>query len=114
MNPTDPTNAARASELQTPSNSHYQPRLMESVCSEIKDERWRQECKVQTGKIPWDCADPSVDDDRKLAVLGEEFGEVARALIEGDGLRDELIQAAAVALAWAESLTFPVEVETHG
>lgn len=86
--------------------SHYAADRMDSVCSEIKAERWRQECKVQTGKIPWDCADPSVDDDRKLAVLGEEFGEVARALIEGDGLRAELIQVAAVALAWAESLTW--------
>lgn len=84
---------------------HYDMPRMEAVCLEIQDERWRQECKVQTGKIPWDCADPSVEDDRKLAVLGEEFGEVAKALIEGDGLRDELIQVAAVALAWAESLT---------
>ena len=76
---------------------------MQDVCAEIQAERWRQECKVQTGRIPWDCADPAVDDDRKLAVLAEEVGEVARALIEGDGLRAELIQVAAVALAWAES-----------
>lgn len=87
------------------SGTHYDPSRMESVCSEIKDERWRQECKVRTGKIPWDCADPQIDEDRKLAVLGEEFGEVARALIEGKGLRAELIQVAAVATAWAESLT---------
>jgi NTP pyrophosphatase (non-canonical NTP hydrolase) len=44
----------------------------------------------------------------KLAVLMEEVGEVARALIEKepvDDLRAELIQVAAVAHAWAESLT---------
>jgi NTP pyrophosphatase (non-canonical NTP hydrolase) len=79
---------------------------MNGVIQEIRAERWRQECKIQTGNIPWDCANPTVSDDAKLAVLAEEFGEVARALLEGDGLREELIQTAAVALAWAESLTY--------
>ena len=85
--------------------SHYNERRMTQVGKEVASERWRQECAVQTAKIPWDCADPCVSDDAKLAVLGEEFGEVARALIEGDGLRRELIHVAAVAVAWAESLS---------
>ena len=43
-----------------------------------------------------------------LAILGEEFGEVARAILQQDGdasgnVRDELIQVAAVAVAWVES-----------
>jgi hypothetical protein len=40
-----------------------------------------------------------------LAILGEEFGEVSKDVLErGPGLRDELVQVAAVALAFAESL----------
>ncbi len=41
----------------------------------------------------------------KLAVLTEEVGEVAKALLEHDreGLRDELVQVAAVAVAWLEA-----------
>lgn len=43
----------------------------------------------------------------KLAVLTEEVGEVARAICDDEGevrLRAELIQVAAVAVAWAETL----------
>lgn len=43
----------------------------------------------------------------KLAVLLEEVGEVARAVLEqspADLLRDELIQVVAVATAWLEGL----------
>jgi NTP pyrophosphatase (non-canonical NTP hydrolase) len=89
--------------IRTP-GSNWDATSTAIVCSDIRDERWRQECKIQTGKIPWDCADPNVDHDRKLAVLVEEVGEVGRALIEGDGLRAELVQVAAVAVAWIESL----------
>ena len=40
------------------------------------------------------------------AVLNEETGEVSRALLQDDrpGLRAELVQCAAVAVAWIESL----------
>jgi hypothetical protein len=46
------------------------------------------------------------DDHTYAAVLGEEFGEVCKAWLERDvdGLRVELIQTAAVALAWIEEL----------
>jgi NTP pyrophosphatase (non-canonical NTP hydrolase) len=42
----------------------------------------------------------------KAAVLAEECGEVARAVLEVDmrGLRDELVQVAAVAVAWLEGM----------
>lgn len=43
----------------------------------------------------------------KLAVLVEEVGEVARALLEEEGderLLEELVQVATVAVAWAETL----------
>ena len=44
--------------------------------------------------------------DRALTILTEEVGEVARAIIEGDGdgLRIELVQVAAVAVAMIEGL----------
>jgi NTP pyrophosphatase (non-canonical NTP hydrolase) len=39
------------------------------------------------------------------AILGEEVGEVSKAILENDeGLYDELIQVAAVAAAWAEAI----------
>jgi NTP pyrophosphatase (non-canonical NTP hydrolase) len=43
--------------------------------------------------------------DRKLAILAEEFGEVAMAINDGDdvNLLEELIQTAAVCLNWIES-----------
>lgn len=68
------------------------------VLLDIKAERARQDRKFgdQTGHsdLFWN------------VVLGEEVGEVATALVENDldNLRDELIQVAAVAVAWAENL----------
>jgi NTP pyrophosphatase (non-canonical NTP hydrolase) len=57
-------------------------------------------------------------DGERFCVLGEEVGEVARAILErayGDGspvlvetweqrLRDELVQVAAVSVAWIEAI----------
>jgi NTP pyrophosphatase (non-canonical NTP hydrolase) len=38
-------------------------------------------------------------------ILGEEVGEVNKAVLEsGIGVREELIQVAAVAVAWAEAI----------
>jgi hypothetical protein len=59
---------------------------------------------------PWgvgDCSSPDVPDTVKAAVLMEETGEVARALLDADRrqLRNELVQVAAVAVAWLEGLT---------
>ena len=49
---------------------------------------------------------PAVADIVKTAVLSEECGEVARAVLDNDidQLRTELIQVAAVAVAWLEAL----------
>lgn len=71
------------------------------VLIEVSHERIRQDAK-QGGT-------PGVDrrDDRTYAaVLGEEFGEVCRAWLERDvpNLREELIQVAAVAVAWVEEI----------
>ncbi len=51
-----------------------------------------------------DCSSSDVADIVKAAVLTEESGEVARAVLDGNGLRTELVQVAAVAVAWLESL----------
>ena len=50
------------------------------------------------------CASAGVPLAVKVAVLSEECGEVARAFLDGNaaGLRDELIQVAAVAVAIIE------------
>lgn len=76
------------------------------VLGDIWEERARQEELLQAGVIPWDCTDPDINPNLKLTVLAEEFGEVARAILEEgpEELRKELVQLAAVATAWAESL----------
>lgn len=53
-----------------------------------------------------DCSSVNLPAITKAAVLGEECGEVARAVLErdNDALRAELVQVAAVAVAWLESL----------
>lgn len=53
--------------------------------------------------------DPTMSTEKKLAALGEELGEVCRALTyDGDQGRDhlvkELIQLASVALTWVQCL----------
>lgn len=88
---------------------------MGCVLEQIALERRRQERKGMEhrarGQAHWrSCADPLLPTQRKLAILGEEYGEVAKALNEEwvgnpSNLREELIHVAAVATAWAESLT---------
>ena len=80
------------------------------VYAEIDAER-DQQSKKWGGPHQWgegDCSSRLVDETVKLAVLTEETGEVARALLDDpddtDGLRRELIQVAAVAVAWLEAL----------
>lgn len=72
----------------------------------IDAERTRQAVKWG-GVHRWgmgDCYSPLVDQTVKAAVLAEECGEVARAVLDVDAinLRDELVQVAAVAVAWLE------------
>jgi hypothetical protein len=84
------------------------------IYSAIDAERKRQGEKWG-GKHAWgmgDCSSLGVAPVVKMAVLSEEVGEVARALLgstadawTSDDLRAELVQVAAVAVAWLESLT---------
>lgn len=69
---------------------------MDDILQKIRDERARQDAK-------W--GEQNHSDVWWHVILSEEFGEVPRAIFEGDeaGLDAELIQVAAVAVAWLES-----------
>ena len=84
------------------------------VLTDISRERERQESLKAAGKFPATCAD-NIPETTKCCVLTEENGEVARVLCEracnpeseeaSDAkLYEELVQVAAVATAWCESL----------
>ena len=79
----------------------------------IDDERHRQERLKSEGRFSMTCAD-AMSDLERLAVLTEEVGEVARAILEqsrltnddhGKELKKELVQVAAVCVAWLEGLS---------
>ena len=77
------------------------------VLIDVAAERLRQEGLKASGKFPATCADP-IPDGAKLAILMEEVGEVARAINDRqsrDELRAELVQVAAVAVAWLEAMS---------
>lgn len=79
--------------------------LRHRVFDEVSCERDRQESLKAIGKFRYTCADPEmIDADRSLVLL-EEVGEVARAVLESDAanVHQELVQVAAVAVAWLES-----------
>jgi NTP pyrophosphatase (non-canonical NTP hydrolase) len=78
-----------------------------SIYAEIDAERARQH-ELWDREHDWgygDCSSAQVSAAVKAAVLAEECGEVARAALDGSAdLRTELLQVAAVAVAWIESL----------
>ena len=74
------------------------------VMNLVRGERLRQEI-IRAGDPR--ASDPTLDWPLKLAALVEEVGEVARSLKDGEPaerLRSELVQVAAVAVAWLESM----------
>lgn len=79
---------------------------MMGALDDVGVERRRQEQLRVDGRFVQTCADPAMDPLLALAVLAEEFGEVARAVVEQDleQAETELIQVAAVAVAWVEGL----------
>lgn len=86
--------------------------LGKDVFLHVHNERERQEQLLKAGKFLFTCSSPVVDPQRKLRVLVEEIGEVAEAIekVEMEKLDaknfliSELIQSAAVCVAWLESL----------
>ena len=80
----------------------------DQVYALIDDERTRQFVKWG-GTHVWgrgDCSSDFVYPSTKAVVLAEECGEVSKAVLELDwlGLRKELVQVAAVAVAWLEGM----------
>jgi len=77
------------------------------IWAQIINERGRQAAKWNL-EHDWgygDCSSDQVSPAVKAAVLAEECGEVARSALDGTlDLKDELVQVAAVAVAWLESL----------
>lgn len=76
------------------------------VYADIFHERQRQDRLKEQGRFTHTCADDIPDGD-KMIILAEELGEVARAIHDNEGvdqLYNELVQIAAIAMAWGESL----------
>lgn len=90
-----------------------------TILYQISLERDRQEALKSEGRFKFTCADPEMATGDKSMVLGEEYGEVCTAALEATGLsfdlhqphlRKELIQVAAVAVAWIEALDKDTEL----
>ena len=87
---------------------------MEDIVMAIADERLRQRQLFAARKLSFRFDSPAVSPFRKLRVLTEEIGEVAEAIddleahpkspIRRQHLITELVQVAAVTVAWLESL----------
>lgn len=76
--------------------------VTEFVLGHVLEERERQDAKWNRTPGDWTSSRGT-----KFMVLGEEVGEVARAVLESETperLFAELVQVAAVAICWAESL----------
>ena len=74
------------------------------IIEAIEKERDRQNL-LFGGEHSWgkgDCSSPDTEEIVKSAVLSEECGEVSRAVLDHNrrALKKELIQVAAVAIAW--------------
>src|SRR5579872_2792286 len=80
------------------------------IFRDVIDERDRQDMLKRQGKFKFSCADPDChefNDLYRCSILGEEMGEVCRAVNEDEPqvrLREELIQVIAVATAWIEHI----------
>ncbi len=89
--------------------SHAESNLMLTILQDVVEERLRQIDKWG-GATGDGVENPRQSDYVRLRVLAEEFGEVAEAMgrpEDGNGkgdLRKELVQVAAVAVAWIEGL----------
>lgn len=78
----------------------------DAVLRRINDERARQQANYGD--------DRNLDDTFWNIILVEEVGEVSKAILESDpGLEDELIQVAAVAVAWLEDRMIQKEKKKH-
>ena len=84
---------------------------VDGFSDQVFTERLRQEHLRAAGKFKTDCSAVDSPSAENLAVLAEEFGEVAKEVCEylssgvmSPNLEKELVQVAAVACAWWEGL----------
>jgi hypothetical protein len=105
---------------------------MDNALNDVRTERMRQETLRESGKFLWTCAALHVSLDRKNSVLAEEVGEVAKEVVDIGivddkykkeslefpwhrkrilliRLRKELVQVAAVCVAWCEAIDLQVQ-----
>jgi NTP pyrophosphatase (non-canonical NTP hydrolase) len=89
--------------------------VLERVLTEVGSERYRQLLLKEQGRFEYTLSDDGITDAQRLACIVEEVGEVARDCLARDGLvsdgdasnadlRKELVQVAALAVAWIERL----------
>lgn len=95
---TDPRGSSLGNARPTPI---FWLSLRRAVLREVEGERERQDAKW--GGVP---GVDRRDDHTYAAVITEEVGEVCKAWLERDiaSLREELVQVAAVAVAWIEEI----------
>jgi hypothetical protein len=104
--------------------------VTDTILARVAVERRRQDTLVRQGKFPWNCAFDGPPYAAKLAVLLEEVGEVGREVVEHGittdkyaadpqlmvmpphreeyyrkRMAEELVQVAAVCVAWVEHLS---------
>lgn len=92
----------------------FNTELSQVAMEAVFAERRRQVKLGREGTIDHACEDPSTADAFRMGVLGEEYGEVCKALIERQGLERELeeyVHTSAVALACAEGIMRKLGVE---
>ncbi len=90
---------------------------MVAVLDLVATERGRQLFLKSQGKFAYTCSDKEMTHFEALTVLAEEVGEAAHEVNEGIGgryidkrrLLKELIQVAAVAVAWSEKVKQEIE-----
>lgn len=85
--------------------------LLTGALDEVRDEILRAVEKHKGESMPM----PGHSLGKRLGILGEEFGEVCRATTydngDEDNLREELIQTAAMAVAWVHALDLARELD---
>lgn len=98
-------------------NAIQRAMIADNAIEDVRSERRRQEQLKCEGRFAYTCADPELLNAERLIMLLRELGEVAHAVHSiGDRrkkllaqqtaahLRIELVQVAAVAVAWIEAL----------
>lgn len=99
-------------------------RRRDRIFDHIHLERLRQDKLKEAGKFKYTCADSNMLSSEKYLVLAEEVGEVARAVLNLQNfafdysadlgkVREELVQVAAVSVAWLEFIDSILYPEPH-